>query len=99
AIIFWLTVLFLFSGAAAVWSALNLAQRHETPSGAVSVVEKVPAKHELLTEFTLPAQSGKKFHSTDLKGNVWVASFFFASCPGNCRAQNMEVMALQNKYA
>jgi len=98
-IIFWLSVLFLFSGAAVVWSALKIAQRHEVRSGAQAVVDSTPTSKEKLTEFTLTERSGKKFQSADLKGQVWIASFFYASCPGTCRAQNMEVMALQNKFA
>jgi len=100
-IIFWLSVLLLFSGAAVVWSAINLVRLSETHSGAESVVdtESDAPSGEKIQDFTLIERSGKEFNSADLKGQVWVASFFFSSCPGSCRAQNFEVMALQNKFA
>ena len=34
--------------------------------------------------FTLTERSGQPFDSASLKGRVWVADFFFASCPGVC---------------
>ena len=38
--------------------------------------------------FKLTDQSGQPFGTADLKGQVWVASFFFAGCPGTCRQLN-----------
>src|SRR5262249_31709506 len=37
-----------------------------------------------LKEFELTERSGKPFRSADMKGRVWVAMFFFTSCPGQC---------------
>ena len=38
-----------------------------------------------LPPFTLTERSGKQFSAPDaMRGNVWVADFFFASCPGVC---------------
>ena len=34
--------------------------------------------------FTLTERSGQPFDSTSLRGKVWVADFFFTSCPGTC---------------
>lgn len=50
-------------------------------------------------EFTLTERSGKLFHSRDLQGQVWVTSFFFASCPKECVEQNEMVAALHNEFA
>jgi cytochrome oxidase Cu insertion factor (SCO1/SenC/PrrC family) len=41
-----------------------------------------------LADFTLTDQTGESFGTADLRGQVWVASFFFASCPGTCRQLN-----------
>ena len=39
-------------------------------------------------DFVLTDQSAQPFGSAELKGKVWVASFFFASCPATCRQLN-----------
>ena len=38
--------------------------------------------------FTLTERSGKPFDSASLRGKVWVASVFFANCPGPCFREN-----------
>ncbi len=99
-LIFWLALLFVFSGAGVVWTAIRLADRSRT--SAQSSSEKVPppgSNEPILKEFTLTERDGTEFHSGRLDDQVWVASFFFASCPGSCRAQNLELMTLQNEYA
>ena len=35
-------------------------------------------------EFTLTERSAQPFDSASLRGKVWVADFFFTSCPGTC---------------
>jgi protein SCO1/2 len=37
-----------------------------------------------IPKFTLAERSGQTFDSASLRGKVWVADFFFASCPGVC---------------
>ena len=41
-------------------------------------------KYWTLPEFTLTERSGQPLHSSDLAGKVWVADFFYTSCPGPC---------------
>ena len=53
---------------------------------------------EPLEDFQLTSQSGAEFNSATLEGEIWIASFFFASCPGTCRSQNQQVAALQQAY-
>jgi protein SCO1 len=43
----------------------------------------LPRKFEV-PRFTLTERSGQPFDSASLRGKVWVADFFFASCPGVC---------------
>jgi cytochrome oxidase Cu insertion factor (SCO1/SenC/PrrC family) len=38
--------------------------------------------------FTLTERSGKPFDSASLRGKVWLASVFFANCPGPCFREN-----------
>lgn len=37
-----------------------------------------------VAEFSLTNQNGKTITTTDLKGKIWVADFFFTSCQGVC---------------
>src|SRR5262249_57999403 len=40
-------------------------------------------------EFELTERSGRTFNSKELLGQIWVASFFFGSCPtGDCPRLN-----------
>jgi cytochrome oxidase Cu insertion factor (SCO1/SenC/PrrC family) len=48
-------------------------------------------------EFT--ERSGRRLKLGDLKGRVWIASFFFASCPGFCAKMNQTVASLQQELA
>ena len=43
----------------------------------------LPKRFEL-PKFTFTERSGQPFDSASLAGKVWVADFFFTSCPGTC---------------
>lgn len=47
-----------------------------------------------LKEFELTERSGKSFRSLDLRGHVWVASYFFTTCPGQCLRLNANIQIL-----
>ena len=49
-----------------------------------------------LTEFELTERSGKPFRSADMKGKVWVATYFFTTCPGNCIRLNQNIQLMHN---
>lgn len=49
-------------------------------------------------EFKLIDSSGKTFDSAELDGSVWVASFFFSSCPMSCTKQNELVGVLHREF-
>lgn len=51
-----------------------------------------------IDDFVLTERSGKSYSSEQLLGHVWVASFFFASCPTTCLQQNQTVQKLANTY-
>jgi cytochrome oxidase Cu insertion factor (SCO1/SenC/PrrC family) len=44
--------------------------------------------------FELTERSGAAFDSTSLAGKVWLASVFFANCPGTCFRENQAVADL-----
>ena len=44
-----------------------------------------------LKEFELTERSGKTFHSADMKGKIWVTTFFFSTCPGPCARLNARI--------
>ena len=56
------------------------------------------ADEEWLTKFTLTERSGKRMGSAELKGQPYVAGFFFTSCPSICPKQNEKVRQLQEKF-
>lgn len=73
------------------------AEKTTTPSGASrlqSNVTPAPAGVEPgapAAPFTLTDQTGTPFDSTTLRGRVWVASVFFANCPGPCFRENQAI--------
>ena len=52
---------------------------------------------EWVREFYLTERSGKKFFSRDMVGEVWIANFFFSTCPGICKYQNEYLRDLQKR--
>ncbi len=50
-----------------------------------------PAGGEPLKPFTLTDSQGREFESTQLRGTVWVGSFFFTTCTGPCYRMNQEL--------
>jgi protein SCO1 len=49
-----------------------------------------------LKEFDLTERSGDTFHSTDMRGKVWVVTYFYASCPGQCIRLNQNIKLMHN---
>lgn len=49
-----------------------------------------------LTEFELTERSGQPFRSQDMLGRVWVATYFFTTCPGNCIRLNENIKLLHD---
>lgn len=49
-----------------------------------------------LDEFELTERSGQPFRSNDMRGRVWVATYFFTTCPGNCIRLNQNIQFLHN---
>lgn len=49
-----------------------------------------------LTEFELVERSGQPFRSQDMLGRVWVVTYFFTTCPGNCIRLNENIKLLHD---
>jgi cytochrome oxidase Cu insertion factor (SCO1/SenC/PrrC family) len=49
-----------------------------------------------LTEFTLTERSSKPFRSVDMRGRVWVATYFFTTCPGQCLRLNANIQRMNS---
>ena len=52
-----------------------------------------------LQPFQLTAQTGQPFESKSLEGHVWVADFFFTSCPGPCPMMSQKLGEIQRQTA
>jgi protein SCO1/2 len=55
----------------------------------------LPRMYEL-PKFVMTERSGQPFDSSSMKGKVWVADFFFASCPGVCLEMSQRMSYLKN---
>jgi protein SCO1 len=57
--------------------------------------EPLPKRFQL-PQFVLTERSGQPFDSSTMKGKVWVADFFFASCPGVCLDMTQRISYIKN---
>ena len=55
----------------------------------------LPKKFEL-PKFVLTERSGQPFDSSTMKGKIWVADFFFATCPGVCLDMSQRMSYIKN---
>ena len=51
-----------------------------------------------LKEFELTERSGRTVKSEDLRGEPYIACFFFTTCPGTCTRQSNQMQLLQSKF-
>jgi protein SCO1/2 len=50
-----------------------------------------------LEDFELTERSGEPFRNRDMRGRVWVATYFFTTCPGRCRVLNGNIQWMHNR--
>jgi protein SCO1/2 len=90
ALTFWLVVAALVAGG---YGAFKWRQVQQAPTqSSVSEIRLPP-----LEEFQLTERSGKPFRSADMKGKVWVVTFFFSTCPGSCARLNANIKHLSSQ--
>jgi protein SCO1/2 len=61
-----------------------------------------PAHLDVMSQvrpFHLTAQTGETFDSKSLEGHVWVADFFFTTCPGPCPMMSQKLSEVQRRTA
>lgn len=99
-----LTVLLLALGAYGGWTFWRVRQAlsEGTNVGDAGHEFKLPRHRRTpvrkLEEFTFTATDGKPYSLKQLRGEVWVGSFFFASCPGFCAQLNQTIARLQKEF-
>ena len=62
------------------------------------LVEGAKKEPGWLNDFELTERSGKTVKSEDLRGEPYVACFFFSTCPGTCTRQSNKMQLLQSKF-
>ncbi len=89
---FFLSLLVLFGIAYFGWTWYRVS-RFEANAG--QAIEDVGPPISV-TEFELTERSGEPFRSADMKGRVWVVTYFFTTCPGECIRLNRNIQVLHN---
>ena len=56
-------------------------------------------KHWQLPKFSFTERNGQSITQDDLRGKVWVADFFYTTCPGPCATMTSRLSALQEKLS
>jgi len=84
----------LVSLAGFVWLHLLLKQRISANSR-----QQVLPIYSNLPSFVLTERNGRPLGLNDLRGKVWVADFFFTTCPGPCPRMSARMADLQKRLA
>ena len=103
-LMFWVALLMIFGGTMVIMFATGkigrVSDSSDSESVSITFPELVTTEEPTLeiSPFELTDQLGRKFHSDQLKGKIWVGSIFFSRCPSTCRMQNAEVAKLQSEF-
>jgi protein SCO1 len=89
---FFLALAILFAASYGAWKWWQVHQFDLRRGDAIPIASVGPP----LTEFELTERSGQPFRSADMRGKVWVVTYFFASCPGSCIRLNQNVQMMNN---
>lgn len=91
----WLTLLLLALAGYFGYSAWRLSQARREVSPPLAY--QPPEVGFQIEPFTMTDQQGEPYDVAQLKGKVWVASFFFTECAGACINLNNTIAALQQE--
>ena len=75
----------------------DLANGESRASGLAK--DESPLAGRQVVPFKLTERSGEEFDSEDLEDQVWIASFFFTSCPADCIKLNTAIADLDAQLA
>ncbi|MBI1247169.1 redoxin domain-containing protein [bacterium] len=93
-------VLLILVGLTMVWAAMNRGKNANSfPEDDHSGTGQTVKLDREIPPFQLTSADEETFDTASLKGNVWVASFFFTSCPSICKMQNQQIAILQEEFA
>ncbi len=94
----WITVmlvaLVVLTGVTVWRITRNPDMRPSVNSGAAPVTRE-PGEPVDLKSFEMTERSGERFNFDRLKGQVWIASMFYSSCPYECTDLNAAIKALR----
>ena len=62
------------------------------------MVAEAKKEDSWLKEFEFTERSGRTIKSEDLRGEPYIACFFFTTCPGTCTRQSNQMQLLQSKF-
>lgn len=88
---YWLALMVLVGAGYAGWKVWQVDQYQASRAEGGLEFEGPP-----LEQFELTERSELPFRSADMKGNVWVVTFFFATCPGTCPKLNANIRYLNS---
>ncbi len=89
---YWLSFMVLLAGSYGAWKWYEVSQFEANRDTGGIAFDGPP-----LEEFELTERSGEPFRSAEMRGKVWVATFFFASCPGQCPRLNANIKYLHDQ--
>jgi len=102
ALVFWITVALVGTAAYGSWVAwrnLHQDEFHVSSSSVPHIAyRQAPPPGPPIKEFQLTDENGKEFDSKELKGHVWIGSFFYASCPGPCLQLNQALNGVHDEF-
>jgi len=92
-------ILFLFNGALTPKKYLKVYSPADVSPELVDSTVQYVAKNHTIADFSFTNQNGKTITQNDYKGKIYVADFFFTTCPSICpiMATNMEWLQKQIK--
>ncbi|MCC7085106.1 MAG: SCO family protein [Pirellulales bacterium] len=98
-LMFWIGLIVLGSAAYGSWVVIReLKEHHRDPTAAPAGVATSPAeKGPTIKDFQLTERSNLPFHSKEVEGQVWIASFFFSNCDKDCWRLNQVLRTIQDE--
>jgi len=88
---YWLSLMVLLAASYGGWKWYQVEQHQANRANGGIEFAGPP-----LQEFELPERSGQTFRSADMRGKVWVTTFFFTTCPGPCKRLNERIKYMHN---
>ena len=61
--------------------------------------EEMPQDLHKIPEFSLTDQFGKSINQEQLRGNIYIANFFFTACPGICPKMTDNLQSIQKSFS